>query len=139
MRSRRHAEEESFEVNLVPMIDCMLILLIFFMVATTIKHQEKELPIELPAADAAVNKQVEDNLLVLAVDKTGQKYLGAEPITTEMLHQRLREMSEANATQRVRIDADRLTKYEDIVEMIELCQFHGLRNVGLHTRNESKK
>src|SRR5437588_11202311 len=100
MRSRRRAEEESFEVNLVPMIDCMLILLIFFMVATTIKHQEKELPIELPAADAAVNKQVEDNLLVLGVDRAGQKYIGSEPVTTEMLHQRLQEMANANVTQR---------------------------------------
>ena len=36
------------EINLIPMIDIMLILLIFFMVATTIKHAEKALPIELP-------------------------------------------------------------------------------------------
>jgi len=33
----------------------------------------------------------------------------------------------------VRIDADRSAKYEDVIEVIELCQFEGLRNVGLHT------
>ena len=43
MAARRKREEEAFEINLVPMIDCMLILLIFFMVATSIKHAEKEL------------------------------------------------------------------------------------------------
>lgn len=139
MRSRRHTEEEAFEINLVPMIDCMLILLIFFMVATTIKHYEKELPIELPQADASINKQAEDDLLVLAVDKTGQKYIRSQPVTTEMMHQQLKELSQSNPNQRVRIDADRATKYEDIVEVIELCQFHGLQNIGLHTRNDAKQ
>ncbi|MEA3187709.1 MAG: biopolymer transport protein ExbD [Chthoniobacter sp.] len=139
MRSRRHTEDEPFEINLIPMIDCMLILLIFFMVATTVKHSEKELPIELPQADASINKQVDENLLVVALDRAGQKYVRAQPVTTEMLHQTLREAGEANPNQRVRLDADRQTKYEDIVEVIELCQFHGLRNVGLHTRSESKK
>jgi biopolymer transport protein ExbD len=117
----------------------MLILLIFFMVATTIKHSEKELPIELPQADASINKQVEDNLLILAVDKTGQKYIGGQPVTTEMMHQQLSGTAQANPNQRVRIDADRVTKYEDIVEVIELCQFHGMRNIGLHTRGEAKR
>jgi biopolymer transport protein ExbD len=139
MRSRRRTEDESFEINLVPMIDCMLILLIFFMVATTIKHYEKELPIELPRSDASINKQVEDDLLILAVDKAGQKYIRAQPVTTEMMHQQLSEIAQANPSQRVRIDADRATKYEDIVEIIELCQFHGMRNVGVHTRYEPKK
>src|SRR5439155_24466826 len=104
MRSRRRTEEEAFEINLIPMIDCMLILLIFFMVATTIKHYEKELPLELPHADASINKQVEDNLLVLAVDRTGQKYIRTQAVTTETLHQQLRQIAEANPGQRVRID-----------------------------------
>src|SRR5438874_537007 len=104
MRSRRRREEEAIEINLIPMIDCMLILLIFFMVATTIKHYEKELPIELPRADAAINKQVEEDLLVLAVDQRGQKYIKGTPVTTELLHDRLKSTP---PTQRVRIDADR--------------------------------
>src|SRR5207249_9205035 len=102
MRSRRRTEDEPFEINLIPMIDCMLILLIFFMVATTIKHYEKELPIELPHADASINTQVEENLLVLAVDRTGQKYIRTQPVTTEILHQTLRQAGEANPNQRVR-------------------------------------
>jgi biopolymer transport protein ExbD len=135
---RRKREEEAFELNLVPMIDCMLILLIFFMVATTIKHSEKELPIELPQSGAAVARQVEENLLVLAVDREGNKYVRSEKVTTDALHQQIREIAQRNPQQQVRIDADRLTKYEDVVELIELCQFEGLRNIGLHTREFAK-
>jgi biopolymer transport protein ExbD len=139
MRSRRRSEEESFEINLVPMIDCMLILLIFFMVATTIKHSEKELPIQLPEASAAVDAAPAGNLLTLAVDRNGQKYLRSEPISTELLHRQLAQIAAADPTQPVRIDADRSVEYERVVELVELCQFYGLRNINLHTRNESTK
>src|SRR5215210_6609604 len=101
MRSRRRTEEESFEINLVPMIDCMLILLIFFMVATTIKHTEKELPIELPKADSAISKQVADNLLILSIDRQSQKYIGSRPVTTELLHQHVRDAAQKNPNQPV--------------------------------------
>ena len=139
MRSRRRSEDEAFEINLVPMIDCMLILLIFFMVATTIKHAEKQLPIELPAASASVNAAADSDLLTLAVDKKGQKYLRSEPISTELLHHQLADIAAKNPAQPVRIDADRLAAYEQVVEIVELCQFYGLRNVSLHTRNDSAK
>src|SRR4051812_41493803 len=139
MRSRRRSEDESFEINLVPMIDCMLILLIFFMVATTIKHAEKELPIELPAASAAVNAKPNAELLTLAVDRKGQKYLRSEPITTELLHRQLADISAKNPAQPIRIDGDRSVPYERIVELVELCQFYGLRDIHLHTRDEATK
>jgi len=139
MRRRHRSDEEGFEINLVPMIDCMLILLIFFMVATTIKHTEKELPIELPSASASVDAAPADNLITLAVDRKGQKYLKSEPISTELLHRELARMAAANPMQPVRIDGDRAVYYEQVVELVELCQFYGLRNVHLHTRNDSTK
>jgi biopolymer transport protein ExbD len=138
-RRRRSGEEEAFEINLVPMIDCMLILLIFFMVATTIKHAEKVLPIQLPAASAAVDAAPANDLLTLAVDRDGRKYLRSEPISTELLHRQLAQIAAANPMRPVRIDADRATAYERVVELIELCQFYGLRDVHFHTRSDAKR
>lgn len=137
MRAKR-PEEEAFEIPLIPMIDCMLVIIIFFLVATTLKHTEKELPIELPRADASLDREVTDQLLILGVDRAGQKYLRSRPVSTEALHSELREIARANPAQHVRIDADRLTTYQDIVEVMELCQFYGLRDIGLHTRGEPK-
>ena len=136
-RRRRHDEE--MEINLIPMIDIMLILLIFFMVATTIKHSEKALPIELPQSAASIDMQAQEKLLVLGLDAAGNKYIAAERVTTDSMHQRLREAAAVNAAQEVRIDADRQTPYEHLVEVIELCQFEGLRNISLHTRNPEAK
>lgn len=133
--ARRKRHEEEMEINLIPMIDIMLILLIFFMVATTIKHAEKALPIELPSSAAAVDLKVQDKLLVIGIDAAGTKYIGSERVTTDALHQRLRNAAAVDATQAIRVDADRQTPYEHLIEVVELCQFEGLRNVKLHTRD----
>ena len=139
MRTRRRNDDESFEINLVPMIDCMLILLIFFMVATTLKHMEKELPIELPASSAAVSRDAEENLIVLGVDERGNKYLGSTAISREELIRTLDKAGRQSVKPRVRIDADRNTRYEDVIELVELCQFNSLREIGLHTRNDKSR
>ena len=135
--ARRRRHEEEMEINLIPMIDIMLILLIFFMVATTIKHSEKALPIELPKSAAAIDQTSSEGLLVLGVDAAGNKYIGSEKVTPSILHERIRAAAQKDSNQAVRVDADRKTPYEQFIEVVELCQFEGLRNVRLHTRSES--
>jgi len=133
--ARRRRESENFELMLIPMIDIMLILLIFFMVATTIKQSEKALPIQLPAADASVSRHTEDNLLVLGVDRAGHRYVNGQIVTTEALQSELRQAASKSTTQPIRLDADKDTRYEDLTEVIDLCQFEGLHNINLHTRS----
>ena len=139
MARRRRRHEDEMELNLIPMIDVMLILLIFFMVATTIKHGEKALPLELPKAEGATSQTAPDDLLVIGVDRAGNKYIGSERVTTDALHERIRTAAQKNAEQPVRIDADRQTPYEQVVEVVQLCQFEHLRNVSLHTQDENKR
>ncbi len=136
--ARRRRHEDEMEINLIPMIDVMLILLIFFMVATTIKHSEKALPIELPKSAAAIDQPPAEGLLVLGVDASGNKYVGAKKMTTTQLQDSLREAAQKDSNQSVRIDADRKTSYEQLIEVIELCQFEGLHNVRLHTRGNAQ-
>jgi biopolymer transport protein ExbD len=129
------------EIMLIPMIDCMLVIIIFFLVSTTMKSREKELPLDLPAANAALSVEQPPDLFIIGVDRAGVPYLSngnnIEPVDTERLHQRIREVAKATPGRRVRVDADRLTHFEDIIRIIDLCQFEGLKNVGLHTRSNT--
>ena len=140
MRAKR-PEEEPFEIMLIPMIDCMLVIIIFFLVATTLKQRAKELPLDLPESAAAVNIEQPPDLLIIGIDKDGRAFLGTgdriEPVDTERLHQRIREAARLNPNQRVRIDGDRNTRFEDVIHILDLCQFEGLKNVGLHTQKNS--
>ncbi len=131
-------EEEPFEIMLIPMIDCMLVIIIFFLVATTLKSHERQLPVNLPTASAALQVIQPPDIFVIGVDKVGAAYLSdggyMVPVLTERLQQQIREVAAANPERQVRIDADANTRFEDVVRVIDLCQFNGLKNVGLHTQ-----
>ena len=136
----RKPEDEPFEIMLIPMIDCMLVIIIFFLVATTLKNKQQELPLELPDAAAALTVVQPPDVFVIGVDKSGKVYLGGqsymEAVDNERLHRELRQLAQANPSRRVRIDADRNARFEDVVRVVDLCTFEGLRNVGLHTRSQ---
>lgn len=139
MRIRHRRSAENPELQMAPLIDCVFLLLIFFLLATTLKKIEKELPLELPHSAAAVDIPEEPDLLIISVDRAGRKYIGSEPMGTRALHRYIKDAAQKDPDRRVRVDADELTRYRDVVEVIELCQFEGLRNVGLHTRKDAAK
>lgn len=130
-------EEDNIEVQMAPLIDCVFLLLIFFLVATTLKKINKELPIDLPRADAAIEVREEPDTLVLGVDRVGNLYVNSQPATVTMLFENVRDAKLRNRP--VRLDADKDTRYERILEVIEMCRVEGINNVGLHTRKEDKK
>lgn len=138
----RKTETEPFEIMLIPMIDCMLVLIIFFLVATTMKMTRRELPVDLPAAAAAISVDQAPDLLVLGIGRDGDVFIGnegaGERMDAESLHQRLRQAAQENPERRVRIDGDRNARFEDIIRVVDLCQFEGLRNVGFHTLGEKR-
>jgi biopolymer transport protein ExbD len=134
----RNDQEEHFELPLVPMIDMMLVLLIFFMVATTMKITQPQLPINLPNSAASLEVKVDPQVLVIGIDRNGVTYLDGQPATTDQLNRRLKEAAAKSLDQPIRLDIDRDTRYQQIVEVLELCQFEGLKNVGFHTLKPNK-
>ena len=127
-------QDEVVEVQMAPLIDIVFLLLIFFLVATTLKKTQKELPMELPSSAAAIDAVQGEDLLILSVDAEGKRYVGSEPASNEILLKHIRDAAARGGETRVRIDADRNARYEDVVLLLELCQFEGLTNVGFHTR-----
>jgi biopolymer transport protein ExbD len=131
----RKPDDDAPGVDMAPLIDCMFILLIFFLVTATLKKVENEVPLELPFADATVQRQVDPELIVLAVDADGQQYVDNEPVTTAMLHELLAEAAATDPNRRVRVDGDRSAPYQGILELIEAAKVQGLNNIGLHAMN----
>ncbi len=129
-------EDEQIEVQMAPLIDCVFLLLIFFLVATTLKKIEKELPLELPEAAAAVSKQTQDNMTIVSIDRGGSLYLGSEPVGQGYLGRKLKELAEQDVNHRIRIDADRQAPMWAAVQILDMCSFEGLKNVGIRTKRD---
>ena len=139
---RRFGRPAMADLNIIPLVDVTLVILIIFMMTTSFEKPGKQktepplvLPVELPVAAAAVESPDTDKPLVLGVDASGQKYIGAQPVSTEGLHAAVREAAAKNPKLKIQLDADRATQFEDIIEVINLCQIEGINRVALHTRN----
>jgi biopolymer transport protein ExbD len=132
--------DEAPEIGLIPLIDCIFFLLMFFMVATSFKQDkpvkpQKELPVVLPAAQASLDAaRAAAAPLVLAVDQKGRVYVGDERVTVQGLHDVLKREAARDPQRRIRIDGDEQVPYQHIVHVLDLCQFEGFTNIALHTR-----
>ncbi len=133
MRIRLH-EDEHIEVQMAPLLDCMFLLLIFFLVATSLKKINKELDIDLPMADAAVKVPEDPQTLVLSVDRLGKFYVDGVEAGRQRCLDRIEAARENDYL--VRIDADKVTRYQDVVEMLNLCKMRGVTDVKLHMRRQ---
>ena len=133
-------EDEPPEISLIALIDCIFFLLMFFMVASSFQKQaegkaQKELPITLPESAVSLVKSAADpSPVVIGVDVKGGVYWGREPVTTVQLRERLHAEAQKDPNRAVRIDGDTLVPYQDVVHLLDLCEFEGLTRVALRTR-----
>ena len=132
-------EEEHPEIGLIALIDCIFFLLIFFMMATSFRHGDKdkveELPITLPRADVSFHAATAaPDPLDIAVDGNGRLYLGERKIRIQELHDVLKREGARGKNRPIRISGDRGARYEQIVQVLELCQFEGFTEISMRVR-----
>ncbi len=132
-------DEEELNVDMAPLIDCVFLLLIFFLVATTLKKIDKELPLELPDAAAALEVQQPDSYSVIGIDMEGTFYLDGTPATITQLQQSLRDTKASEPDKKFRLDADKNVPFHKVMEVLDILRFEELTNVGINTRNARNK
>lgn len=126
------------EINVVPYIDVMLVLLVIFMVTAPLLQQGVE--VELPQASAealAVDQDAEP--LVVSVDAQGQRYLNRgenpeQPLADAELIRLIQTALKAKPGLPVVVEGDRRASYEHIMQAMTLLQGAGVRQVGLATQ-----
>lgn len=127
-------DEETVEVAMAPLIDCVFLLLIFFLVATTLKKIDEELPLTLPDAETTLEVQQPDDFIVVSVDREGGFYLDGRPVSIDVLQQGVRERARNNKDLKVRVDADRDIPFVKVMQILDLLRFEQLHNIGINTR-----
>ena len=126
-------EDDQTEITMSPLVDCVFLLLIFFLVATMSKQANKDVDIRLPESDSAVKRLATDDQTVIGVDEQGNIYLEGKPASIMVVHDALRTMALASPDKQIRIDADANAPLADVVEVVDICQFNHLDDVVLRT------
>ncbi|HSM52008.1 MAG TPA: ExbD/TolR family protein [Thermoanaerobaculia bacterium] len=119
------------EINVTPLVDVMLVLLIIFMITAPMLHHGIE--VALPKADSAPIPVRHDDPLVLSINRAGLIYLRDEPIHPTRLVERLSPMLRGRAEQTVFLKGDRDVPYGKVVEVLDLLHRGGIVQVGIVT------
>ena len=126
------AEEEVMsEINMTPLVDVMLVLLIIFMV--TMPVLTHSVRIELPQA-ASQPEQNPSPPINLTIDAGGNYRWNDESVTQAALQARLTQVGQQAAPPALRISADKSARFEPVAQALAAAQQAGLRQVGVVTK-----
>ena len=116
------------EINMTPLIDVMLVLLVIFMVTAPL--MVSAVRVELPQASAAPVADAATPTLEVAIDKAGLVYLRDKPLAGAALEAALRDAATRDASTEVQLRADTELPYGRVVEFMALANRAGLSRVG---------
>jgi biopolymer transport protein TolR len=116
------------EINMTPLIDVMLVLLVIFMITAPL--MVSAVRVELPQASAAPVADSAMPTLAVAIDKAGLVYLRDKPLAGSALEAGLREAATRDANTEVQLRADTEVPYGRVVEFMALANRAGLSRVG---------
>jgi biopolymer transport protein ExbD len=133
---QRGKEREPLEINLVPLIDVMMVILIFLMITTTYSKYT-ELQINLPTADA--EKQLErPNEIAVLVNAQGQYVINRNAVPFRSIEQLAEELRRAGGTLKdpvVVISADAAATHQAVVRVMEASRLAGLSQITFTTQS----
>ncbi len=124
------------QINVVPLVDVMLVLLVIFMVAAPILQQG--VSIELPQAKAGALSGEEEQLVV-TVDKKGTIYLNDNAIALADLGVKLEAVTRLRPDKQVFLRADRSVSYGQVVQVMAAVKAAGVQSLGMITELPTEK
>ncbi len=119
------------DINVTPLVDVMLVLLIIFMVTAPMLHQG--ISVALPkTATTNIQAQLEDPI-VLSISRDGLYYINETPVARGLLRDRLRAILRGRKEKAVLLKADRGLSYGTVIETLDLLNRMGIESLGLVT------
>ncbi len=116
------------DINMTPLIDVMLVLLVIFMITAPL--MTSSLKLELPRSDAAQPSET-PQFIAVAVDKDGRYFYGDEALDAASFAVRVAEAAKRNPQTEVQLRADKGVPYGRVAELLGIVQKAGLTRIGL--------
>jgi len=149
MRERKLRDDEEIDIDLSPLIDCVFLLLIFFLVTTMFKKLERQIPMETPDFTSAVANAAHTESVIYALDREGTYYRaregkrslsGLDYVPLDSFEDDLRRLAKTRGVQTdIRLDADREVPVQVVVDTLDTLALRGFENVGMRLLHEEKE
>jgi biopolymer transport protein TolR len=121
------------EINITPLVDVVLVLLIIFMVMTPTLL--KELNVTVPEkADVQMATPTTTDQIVISINKEGKVAINQEPINLSQVAPRVHDLMMARSDKLVFFDVDDEATYQDVVHVMDTCRGAGAKTLGIMTK-----
>jgi biopolymer transport protein ExbD len=127
-------DEVMNEINMTPLVDVMLVLLIIFII--TVPVMKHSIEIDLPRASAQP-QDVKPETIRLTVDAQGQYFWNEQPLADQDLETRLQAESARTPQPELHIRGDKAARYERVATALAAAQRTGLRKIGFVTEPQT--
>ena len=117
------------EINVTPLVDVCLVLLIIFMIVTPMLS--KGIPVNLPVTEEPEKTPDTDQQLQISVKSDGTVYLGSTVVRKEQVNSELENIHQRTPDREIAVRGDRLVKYGAVLNVLKACRDVGFNNVGL--------
>jgi biopolymer transport protein TolR len=115
------------DINMTPLIDVMLVLLVIFIITAPL--MSSSLKLDLPKTDAARPSEAPD-FIAVSIDPAGRFFVSDKELDVAALGERVAEAARRNAQTEVRLSADQSVPYGRVAELIGIVQKGGLSRIG---------
>jgi biopolymer transport protein ExbD len=133
MNLRGHAQFHHPGIQLAPLVDVLLLLLIFFLLTWNAARNENELDVKVPKASAAKEKSAPVGDVVVNVKADGNVVVNRRTLTSAELTDLLKSLVALNTEQAVIIRGDEAGAYKNIIGVLNICTDAGITNVAFAT------
>jgi biopolymer transport protein ExbD len=133
MNLRKHAAPVHPGIQLAPLVDVLILLLIFFLLTWNAARNENELDVKLPTSTAAKESTAPLGPVIVNVKADGNVVVNRRALAGPELVEMLRGMVQLDANQAVVIRGDEAGAYKNIVSVLNVCSEAGVTNVAFAT------
>ena len=124
---RTQGPQPMSEINVTPMVDVMLVLVVIFILTAPLLASSIKL--DLPRTEAAKPNEA-PKFVTIALDRGGQAFLDDKPVTLAELEQRLAQVVRASPDTEIQLRADKVVQYGRVIEVMGVAQKAGLSRIG---------
>lgn len=133
MNLRRHVNPQHPGIQLAPLVDVLMLLLIFFLLTWNAARNENELDVKIPKASEAKERTAPIGDVVVNVKEDGSVVVNRRTLNGAELREMLQNLVQLDRDQAVVIRGDQEGAYRHVVEVLNICSAAGVTNVAFAT------